>query len=251
MGGFIEGLFGSESKEPKTSITPRSTLSPEQKALLSQLQPVLSSRVGQTAAPTSLETISLEGLENLASGVTAEGSPSTAAKGALTDLLTKGPTDFEDFFQTTVKDPALRDFERDIIPAIRERFAPQFFGGERREAEGRATEDLLRFLTQERSRLAFETSQEDTKNLLTALGLTPSVEAGPVNTLATLLGAGRGQRESLEEEELNNILAALSFLGVPTRENIVVSTPGREADPGILGNVAQTGAALGLAARLL
>lgn len=66
-------------------------------------------------------------------------------------------TDFDEFFRRGVQDPALRQFNEEVLPGIASRTAPSnFFGSERLRAESDAISDLGQFLGEERGRLAFE-----------------------------------------------------------------------------------------------
>lgn len=244
MGGVASAVFGDKGSEGDLKLKKGvPTLSPEQKKLANEvLLPLLTRALQTSISPSALESTSLAGLEDFAmqlvGGGVAGAETAGTARGALEGILTQGPQDFEDFFQRTVQEPALESFERDIIPTIRERFAPQFFGGERREAEARATEDLLTQLTRARSGLAFQTQQAGQQNLLSALGLAPSLigaeQAPQAQLLTQLLGAGITGRQSIAAEEQRRIQNALAFLGVPQIENIAVGVPGRQGQTGIL-----------------
>jgi hypothetical protein len=251
MGSVVQDIFGSKDQDKGGEILPRSTLSAEQQQLVQTLLPLLQGALGQgPAQPTGTEVTSLQSLEDLAAQMVglAGGSDPTTATGrdALTGIINKGPTDFEDFFKTTVQDPALRGFQDDILPTLRKSFSTDFFGGERREAEGRATEDLLRSLTESRSDLAFKTKTQDTQNILSATGLLPSFSdastklpllQGAGDILASLLGGAQQQRESLATQSQIPFNQALAFLGTPQMENIVFSPYTVQGRKGIAGDL--------------
>jgi len=116
----------------------------------------------------------------------------TAATNALVGMLTEDPTAFEDFYRTNVKDPALREFEEDIGPALSRRYAKSgFYSGERIKSEDRAGRELLDDLMQSRSKLAFQTQESGKERALRAAGIIPQVGASTAQSLLGLLqGAG-------------------------------------------------------------
>lgn len=247
-------LFGSE---PETNTQTLPTATSEQQRLLQQLIGGISpgGQIGGSFGldPSQIELSSLAALEELvgsipgAGGPTAEAATGTAqsALEALQGVFESGPTDFDEFFDKTVAGPLFEQFEEDIIPGIRTRFAPQFFGGERAEAERRASGDLIDALAKERARLAFGTRQQDIENKLGAASLTPSLGSfgatspfiGPSargDLLLSLLSAGgvnRGIQGSRLDERSRRINQVLGVLGVPTFENVVTSQAG---SPGLI-----------------
>ena len=232
-------LFG---ESPSQDITPTTTLTPEQEELLRLIISQITG--GQGESPFGLESGGLElqslaGLEALGTNIPG-GEAGTAAAGAglgaLEQLFTQGPQDIDAFFTETIEKPALEAFREDIIPDIRTRFAPQFFGGERREAEGRATEDLIESLTRERTRVGFEARETDQLNILRGLQTLPGAAGSQftgatsqANILLGLLGAG-GTTRDVTQQQLNErnrrIQEALGSLGIEGFENIVFNNPG-------------------------
>ena len=246
------GLFG---EEPSQDITQQPTLTPEQQELLRLI--IAQITEGQGESPFGLESGGLElqslaGLEALGTSIPG-GEAGAAAAGtgleALERLFTQGPQDIDKFFTETIEKPALESFREDIIPDIRTRFAPQFFGGERREAEGRATEDLIESLTRERARVGFEARDTDQLNILRGLSVLPGAAGAEftgatsrTNILSSLLGAG-GTTRDVTQQQLNErnrrIQEALSSIGIEGFENIVFNNPGSEGFiPNILGSLA-------------
>ncbi len=240
--GILDTLFG---ESPSTETFDLSTLTPEQQRLFREtLVPFLGRPISEAGAAvpgmSALESTSLAGLEQLAkdlvSGQGAEGGLRRQATSAVGDILSQGPTDFEDFFQTTVRDPALRDFEEDVLPRIGREFGGnQFFGTERISADEAAREDLLESLTRARSDLAFRTRESDTQSRLQAAGL--SSQIGTSGDLISLLGAGalprniELQRLAREDKRVAQLLEAL---GLQAKENVVVASGGTE---GIAGDL--------------
>ena len=253
--GLFDSLFGSD---PETTIVPQSRLSGEQKQILrKQLLPYFTQEgplsefegapfPGEFTAPLSgLEQLSLEGLEERARGLISgeTTTPTQAASTALTDILQGGGgRDFEEFFRETIREPALEQFEEDIIPGISRRFAQDFFGGERIQAEESAREDLIDALTRARAGLAFEERGSSLDRMLQAAGLAPGITSAETGELTTLLGAGGVPRavEQAElgaeyqdflrrrEEQSRRVNQMLSSLGIPMQENIVLQSGGSE-----------------------
>ena len=232
-------LFGSE---PSQEITPQTTLTPEQQELLRLIISQITE--GQGESPFGIESGGLElqslaGLEALGTSIPG-GEAGTATTGtglaALERLFTQGPQDIDKFFTETIEKPALESFREDIIPDIRTRFAPQFFGGERREAEGRATEDLIEGLTRERARVGFEARDTDQLNILRGLSVLPGATGAQftgatsqANIMLGLLGAG-GTTRNVTQQQLDErnrrVREALGSLGIEGLENIVFNDPG-------------------------
>ena len=245
MGDF---LFGDS---PSQTITPTTTLTPEQEELLKLIIGQVTEAQGESPfglTPSQIELSSLSGLEQLTGQVPLGGTPGgEAASGAgvagldaLRDIFQTGPQDIDDFFTQTIEKPALESFREDIIPDIRTRFAPQFFGGERREAEGRASEDLIDALTRERARVGFEARDSDLLRSIQGLSVLPGAGTfgatsdvlgtqSSANTLIGLLGAGDTQRNITQQqldERSRRISEALGALGIQGFENIVFNDPG-------------------------
>lgn len=251
MGSIVSSIFGSSDQTTPAQFFDKSTLSPEQQRVAKLLEQLLTEAVGVTPQPLDAETLSLQALEDLSTRIAGlgaeEGGAIQTGTEALKGVISRGPTDFEDFFQTTIQEPALKSFSRDILPAIGERFAGQFFGGERRESEARATEDLLGSLTRARSSLAFGTQQQDIQNILQASGLLPQFGAAAQQApllglesvvLQQLLGGAQGQRESLFAEQQTPINQLLAFLSGQQKENIVIGPQTVQGQEGIGGDLA-------------
>ena len=222
-------IFGSPGKvllgtPPSIDERTLSLLSPEQQQLLKFITPYLTGSFGQDSQLNQTEGTSLAALEELAlSGVRGEG-PTGAAGGALTDILSRGPTDINDFFNTSVRDPMLEEFEQTILPDIGKRFAGEFFSGERQQAERSARDDLLSSLFRERARVALEGRRQDDQSTLQAADAATNRDQGILNLLSTLFTAG-GASRGFQQQQIENILAAL---GLSTQENVVTVNPGSE-----------------------
>ncbi len=232
-------IFGSP---PEQTTTPTTTLTPEQEELLRTLiEQITGGLDGGTFGleASDLELQSLAGLEALGTSIPGgeAGTEATnAGLEALQGIFTQGPQNIDDFFAETIRGPAIENFNRDIIPGIRGRLAGQFFGGERREAEGRATEDLIDSLTRERTRVGFEARNTDQLNILKGLQTLPGAVGSQFtaataqgNILLGLLGAGGTERDIVQQqlnERNRRVQEALGSLGVQGFENIVFNDPG-------------------------
>lgn len=273
MGSF---LFGSKPKVQSQPV--QGTLDPAQKGVESTLAGILQQGPdaavtpygGQFAAPLSgLENTSLAALEQQAMSQTSPANPATAATAAggsaLTDIFNAGPQDFEDYYQTNIENPAIKDFNEKTVPGISAAFARSAggtYGSDRANSIGRATKDLTDSLVKARSGLAFQTQQQNTANKLSAASVLPNLGAAgtsTVNNLATILAAGgvpRGVEQTQlsgqyaefqrqQQEKAQRIAQALGFLGTPTSfpQNQVVN-------PGSQGFLSQAMETLGPAAIL-
>lgn len=254
MGDFVSDAFGFVTDtlfgtEAETDISPTEKLSPEQTRILKLLEGIIGGRAGEGEAELQpAEALSLAALEQQSMNLVGGDTAGEFGEGAIRDVFSRDPQDFQDFFETTVRDPALRDFERDILPAISGKFATRFFGGERQEAQSRATEDLLRLLTEARSGLAFQTEQSQREQELGALGLLPGIAGIDLSQILATLGGGRETRESLATDESRRISQALAFIGLPTEEIIATTTPGRQGTvQAALGSAGSTAGTLGAA----
>lgn len=240
LSGITDTIFGSDPTFEQKQLE---LLTPAERKLQEEvLFPQL--REGRGSAGLSgLEQTSLAGLEELAmqaaAGTSATARLSKTGATQLQDIFTRGPQDTEEFFRTTVQEPALRDFEENILPRIARRFSGgNFFGSERFEADTRAREDLLQSLTQARSSISFQSRQQDVENVLKSAGLIGAVTSGPMAELIALLSSGKVPRQveldrlASQDIRIGQILAAL---GMQTVENVNLTTPGSE---GLLSSIA-------------
>ena len=263
MGGIGDFLFGDEPEQTETSLP---TLTPEQEELLKQLIGIVGGDEGLGnleqdfgLGPSQIELASLGGLENLVNNLptVSEGSETQqrvdevtgAGLDAFEDIFSQGPEDIDEFFRATVQDPLLEDFSEEILPNLQTEFAGSFFGGERREAEARAREDLLDTLVQERTRFGFESREADRNRSIAAGQVFPNLggfastsdfirPAASANILSQLLGTGRvgsDIRGRQLDERARRISQALGALGIPAFENVVTAQDGSS---GFINNIA-------------
>jgi len=260
----MDFLFGDE---PSQTITPQTTLTPEQEELLRLIIGNITGGFGGDGGfgleQSQLELSSLAGLEGLVNnpfgGEPGAKATSDAGISALGDIFKTGPADIDEFFTQTVQNPLLEDFSETILPQLQSQFSSQFFGGERREAEGRARGDLIDTLGRERTRVGFEARQSDIGNTLAGLGVLPqtlssgfAAPTAQANLLLGLLGAGGNQRQ-VQQQQLNErsrrMSEALGALGIPGFENIVFNNPGSTGFIPGLANAALGGFTQGLGQR--
>lgn len=229
-------IFGSPGKVllgTAPSIDERSLdlLDPSQRKLLEQLMSFFGGEgsIAGAGGLSGTEATSLEALEQLALGAVGGEGAIGAAGGALEGILGRGPTDIDEFFDTTIRDPLIEDFNEILLPNIGKRFAGQFFGGERQESERRGFEDLLSTLARERSRVSLEGRRQDDQSTIQAAGAATDQSQGLLSLLSTLFTAG-GAGRGFQDERIQQILQAL---GLTTKENVVTVNPGQE---GLLGS---------------
>ena len=164
--------------------------------------------VGATGV-TGLGELSLEALEKLVT----EGAFSESAdigRESLEEIIGRGDTDFEEFFNTSIRDPLLKDFQDIILPRTARQFGgTQFFSSERQEADARGRDDLTDSLTRARSELGFRTRQQDTENRMGAIAQLAQLERLEPSILNSILQSGeivRGQdTERLQAERIEAI----------------------------------------------
>lgn len=239
IGDAIGDFLGSESISGSggdVKVQTRDVLNELQKQLLNQVLLSFLLDIDLTDLEADIPGISaaeegtVGGLEQILGQVLSGENVSQVAGGTLTDILTRDATDIDEFFETNVADPLFQQFEEDILPGIEGRFGGQFFGGERRETEARAREDLIDALARGRADVALRGREFDTASQLQAAGLAPGVGRAPSELLLALQGGlslPRGiKKEQLaaQSERLRQILAALN---VKEFENIAAGVPGQ------------------------
>lgn len=248
--GLFSTLFGGS----KTKVQQYSTLTPEQQRLSKDVLPSLTTPPakfdGQVSTTQSgAERYSLKALEQLAMNYADnQGAAVDAGTQALIQILTQGATDFQDYYKNTIYDPALEDFNRDVLPTTRNEFVDQYFSGERRQAELDASRNFGKEMLASRSDIAFKTREADRNAKLQALGLIDDVSGVDINNLNNILaGAGAGDelqqgrldkeyQKFLDEQGASNerVNQVLQYLGTPMVENVAKTKSSR----GILGGVA-------------
>jgi len=246
-------IFGTAPSAEFKSLT---TLTPEQQTGLSSVLNLLFSSGNPegfggelTAGLSNLQQTSLEGLEQNALALASGSTPTQQlAIQALEGLLNPNPTDFQDFFQSSVVDPALATFNEQILPSIGAKNAKNFFSSGRLTQEELATEDLLDSLTAQASEFAFATQESAQNRTLQALGLVDTVTGAPIDQAIKLLEAGQIPQQieqagltaeyteflRVQQEKALRIEQILGALNVQGVENIGIGLGGQE---GLLGGL--------------
>ncbi len=243
--GFLDILFG---EGPSTETLTLDTLTPEQQNSLNTLLRELGgARPGfqgdVNVEQSDISQLSLTGLENMFSDPNRQSDLSTQATQSLMQLLNFENSDagIEDFFQTNIRDPALEEFQRSILPAISRDFGgSNFFSSERTETDRNAQGELIDSLTRARSGLAFNARESDRNRALQALGLVPQTENLELNRLLALFGVGESVT-GLEERNVgrefdqfvtesgidqNRISQLLAGINTQSFENVVTTSGG-------------------------
>ena len=212
---------------------------------------------------------SLAGLEQIALGVGQGqggdlGLLRTAANTAQNFLQPEFDTQgFEDFFESSIRGPALKAFQERALPQLRRSTSENFFGTDALKQEQRLSEDFQKALLSEQGRLGFATRESGLNRAAQVLGLTPALAGAPgdilgqqSNILTQILGAGEIGRTAIGEQSQQDVAGLLRLLGVSdnrirtllgaattqTAENIVF--PAQEGLlPGLIEGAASLGAA--------
>ena len=181
LGFLTDFLFGDDVD---SSVETVDRLSPEQNTALNQLLSLLGGRLGlgedeeggdpqgqeQQLPFQNLLGLSLTGLESLSEQLPGlgqgppqfqAGTPPAGQAGqapgppaGLGDLF--GGQGFEGFFDTTVQNPLLDQFQSEILPGISRQFGGNsFFDSDRGSADARAQDELLSQLAQTRAGLGY------------------------------------------------------------------------------------------------
>lgn len=215
MADLGSALFGTA---PESKIEAVTTKTPEQEEMLKQLLEFLG-QYSMDSGLGNLEATSLAGLERFAEEGAGGGSQLyQAGSQAIQQILGAGGEDFEQFYQTGVKEPLLEEFEEDVLPRISRRFGRSgFFGSERQAADVGAREDLLKSLVRGRSEARLGARQQE----IQAAGLIPGFEAGRAETGLTAAQLGL-------EERRRRLAQTLGALDISALENIATVTGGSE-----------------------
>lgn len=270
MGGIGKTLFGSSGSSKTKQST---TMTPEQQALLTSLlnefrtpksiseatniETFNPNTTDPFGAPLSnLQKLSLTSLENLSQEMGSSGTY-TAANDALTkQLQTGGKQDITDVFQNSIVNPYLKNFTDTTLPGVTGNFAGTgAYGSDKMKQQNLALRDLNDSVLSAGSKLAYDAGDSANKNILTALGLVPSVTSAGINNNISLLNAG-GVEQATKQKQIDTALsyldsqnqsknqklqAMLSALGLKPFENITTTKSGSS---GIAGSLISGGASI-------
>jgi hypothetical protein len=188
-----------------------------------------------TAGLSDLQQLSLTGLERALGG---EGVLKEQEE-FISSVLDpeRRQKQMQEYFEQTVQEPMMESFREDIIPGIRQQYAPSgYWSGHRVKAEEEAMEDLIDSLTRERTRMSYEAEQSALDRALQAAGMGSPTARGFERGLR-LGGIPRGvtregreaeyeewlrQRDE-EDEWLREVMGALGLSGI---EPYAIGQPG-------------------------
>ena len=240
--------------------------SPEQRAMMNEtLLPFLRSEslagLRDTPVPlgatgvTSLGESSLAALEQMMQGGEA-GDSADLGREALRGILTRGPTDIDEFFKTNIQSPMIEALREEIMPQTARTFGGNaMFSSERQEADARSREDLSKQLVASRADVSLKARESDTNAILNAVQRLGEVERLEPSVIQAALQAGETVRaqetEGLQaerEEELRQraerdkrIAQILAALGLDVNENIAFAPLFAPAQTGALQEALGTG----------
>lgn len=208
-------LFGTK---PSSKVESKTLQSPEQEEMLRQLIEFLG-EYSMGSGLGNLESTSLAGLERFAEEGAAGGSQLfQSGSDALQRIMGSSGEDFEQFYQTSIKEPLLQEFEEDVMPRISRQFgASGFFGSDRRAADRGARDDLLSALVRGKSQTRLGARQQE----LQAAGIIPGFETARGQVGLSSAQAGLDERRK-------RLAQILGSLGIKPIENIATVTPGSE-----------------------
>lgn len=245
VGGYLFGKSPKVVAEPPPAPQPAITGAQQgvQNSLASILGPLISSSVTpgglfpgtsysgqnagtQFAAPvTGQQNDLISAIVNAAAGGQSA-QTSGAAQTTLQGLFNQKPMDWTQAFNS-IAQPLQQQFSSQTIPAIMAAAATSA-GGKMQggntginHAIDQATQNLTSSESNAASQLAYQSNQASVQNILSALGLAPSLTASPINNLGSALGAATlpqttqqtqlsGQEQAFQQQMQN----FLSLLGV-------------------------------------
>ena len=186
MGGIGDFLFGSSEDAKQIGNAP--TLTPGQTDLLDQLTTLLGGELGQPGPVFGGQTVAgPSSIQDQLFGATGDlfgqgGLFGTGEQALQTSLADFDPQATTDFFNTSIRDPALKGFQEDILPMIQESFIGQNAGrsGAANRAIAGAGADVQQGLDAQLAQLLFS-GQESSLN---------RQQAGGQNLLNSIFGAG-------------------------------------------------------------
>lgn len=152
---------------------------------------------------TSLQQISLAGLERMGSEFFAGQGPTAEAfdvsLGTLTEIAGRGPAELAPFYRAGVVDPMLEILHEDVLPGISGRFAgSDFFGTERANAEARALDDFFEGTTEGFNRFVLANEQLR----LQAAGAIPGAAAARLGVGEGFFRIGEAERDVYRDQYL-------------------------------------------------
>jgi len=208
--GLKDILFGSA---PGVTSKTQDLLTPQQldalQGLIPQLQAGVLGNGYQGASLASLEQLSQQSLTG--AGAAADERLNKIISGQETST-----EEFNKFFDVGVQNPALRDFQEQVLPSIGRSYGgSNFFGSERSRADDLARRNLLESLTQERARGALAERTQGRQDAISAIGALSNERQSKVSAA-----------EATARERAARVALLLEALGLRTKENTNIASGG-------------------------
>ena len=242
-GAASSGAMGGGSKIKQIPITLQNSLSGAQLSAQDKLMQLLMGQTptynGQLSAPLSgLQSSSLDALSGGVAGtqnaISGSGQNQSNAMGALNNILTSGPQNYQPYYQANVVQPLTQQFEQTTLPNVVSALGGSLGGPQSTAAVQGVTQAANNFentLASANTSLAFNTAQQTAQNQLTAANEATTVSQAPINSLTSLLSAGgvpqatqqaadtAGYQNYLNQMGFtqNDINSLLAFLGTQTQ----------------------------------
>jgi hypothetical protein len=199
-------LWGGERELPMTSEAQQALL---EGVIMPRLQELLGEdfRDLLETDPTAGTQRALTELERMISSESPARQGFADAYEAIQGLLGRGPTDIEDFIQSSIVAPGERYLYEEALPQVRARAAALGgpFGGETIDAEQEAISRFLESIDSVRAQTALEARYRDAQVLLEAAGMAGQLPGAESNLLA---GAGAAL-DMPRQIDMDSLLAAL------------------------------------------
>lgn len=152
----------------------------------------------------NLQNVSLTALEQMALGNASNNAANQSSIKALTDFTNAGPVDINDYFNSSVQDPMLRDFQNKVLPQLTQRFSGQAgFGSDRMRQEQLVTNDMMNILANSRTNMAFNAQNQANTNKMQAAIALPGVTSAGINDMLNMQQGGNRQN-AIDQTMLDN-----------------------------------------------
>lgn len=244
VGALVGSVANNVLSDDQPSVSDRPSMTPEQQQALRNL---LARLQGPNAPGMAPYTATLN--------VTPSGQPSlTALEQFSQDMMRSridtglDNTNIDQMFQDSVEQPAIRNFNQDVIPAIDKGYkGNSIFSSDRALARGRAGGDLASSLTAARSKMAFDASEAAKNRQIQRQGLAINQNQAIDQLLGQIFGGhitqdaaiqsglDRTYQEFVRQQgaQNTNVSQILAALGLQPLNTVV--TPGQ---PGLLTSAA-------------
>lgn len=232
--------------DPSVNQSSQSTMTPEQQAMLRQLIERISGNrpSNLTAGLSGLQNTSLSAIErmalNNADNVTNMEGGGEALR-TLQDSMRATPQDTAAMFKANVEDPALQDWQNNLMPQLTRQFKGSAgYGSDKINTFNTMADNFQRGLTASRTKYAYDAGEAQRNRALTAAGQIPglntagsTVQNDQMSRLMMMLTAG-GVPQANAQADLTNqynadntqINQMLAALGLKPLDNTTVVDPG-------------------------